>query len=98
MDHNDAPYLDLRDDHERQAYAILKHQNIGHTKAFIPQLLEKTGVDVHFAHIWHAVRCDGFVPVEENGSCLITIQFLCDFWRWMMVFVSFFFGTEYYFT
>jgi len=47
-------------------------------------------VDVHFAHIWHAVRCDGFVPIEENGSCLITIQFLCDFWRWMMVFVSFF--------
>jgi len=36
MDHNDAPYLDLRDNHERQAYAILKHQNIGHTKAFIP--------------------------------------------------------------
>ena len=33
------------------------------------------GVD--FARVWHAVGWDGFVPIEENGSHLLTIQFLC---------------------
>ena len=33
------------------------------------------GVD--FARVWHAVGWDDFVPVEENGSRLLTIQFLC---------------------
>ena len=34
-------------------------------------------MDIDFANVWHAVGWDGFVPVEENGSCLLTIQFLC---------------------
>ena len=77
IDDEDAPYLDLQDDRERQAYAMLKHQSFGHTKAFDLDLLEKTGMDVDFARVWHAVGWDGFVSVEENGSCLLTIQFLC---------------------
>ena len=32
------------------------------------------GVD--FTRVWHAVGWDGLVPVEENGSRLLTIQFL----------------------
>ena len=32
-------------------------------------------------HVWHAVGWDGLVPVEENGSCLLTIQFLCTLWE-----------------
>ena len=74
---DDAPYVDLRDDRERQAYAMLKHRDFGHTKAFDLDLLEKTGMDVDFACVWHAVGWDDFVPVEENGSHLLTIQFLC---------------------
>ena len=74
---NDVSYLDLQDDHEHQAYAMLKHRSFGHTKAFDPDLLEKTGMDVDFTRVWHAVGWDGFVPVEENGSRLLTIQFLC---------------------
>ena len=34
-------------------------------------------MDVDFARVWHAVGWDGFVPIEENGSHLLTIQFLC---------------------
>ena len=77
MDDDDAPYLDMQDDRERQAYAMLKHQCFGHTKAFNPDLLEKTCMNLEFARVWHAIGWDGFVPVEENGSRLLTIQFLC---------------------
>ena len=56
---------------------MLKHQDFGHTKAFNPDLLEKTGMDVDFACVWHAVGWVDFVPIEENGSRLLTIQFLC---------------------
>ena len=77
IDEDDAPYLNLQDDRERQAYAMIKHRSFGHTRAFDPDLLEKIGMDVDFAHVWHAVGWDDFVPVEENGSRLLTIQFLC---------------------
>ena len=73
IDEDDAPYLDLQDDHERQAYAMIKNRSFGDTRAFDPDLLGKTGMDVDFARVWHAVGWDGFVPVEENGSCLLTI-------------------------
>ena len=77
IDEDDAPYLDLRDDHEHQAYSMIKNRSFGHTRAFDPDLLEKTGMDVDFARVWHAVGWDAFVPSEENGSRLLTIQFLC---------------------
>ena len=77
IDDEDAPYLDFRDDRERQAYAMLKRRTIGHTKAFDPDLLEKTGMDIDFTFVWHAVGWEGFASVEENGSLLLTIQFLC---------------------
>ena len=75
IDEDDAPYLDLQDD--REAYAMIENRSFGHTRAFDPDLLEKTGMDVDFARVWHAVGWDGFVPIEENGSRLLTIQFLC---------------------
>ena len=34
IDEDDAPYLNLRDDHERQAYAMIKNRSFGHTRAF----------------------------------------------------------------
>ena len=77
MDEDDAPYLDLHDDREHQAYAMINNLSSGHTRAFDPDLLEKTGMDIDFARVWHAVGCDGFVLVEENGSRLLPIQFLC---------------------
>ena len=77
IDEDDAPYLVLRNNRERQAYAMIKNQSFGHTRAFDLDLLEKIGMDVDFTRVWHAVGWDGFVPVEENGSHLLTIQFLC---------------------
>jgi hypothetical protein len=77
MDDDDAPYLDLWDNRERKAYALLKSWDFGRTKSFDPDLLEKTGMDVDFARVWLAIWWDGFVPVEENGSHLFTIYFLC---------------------
>ena len=73
IDENDSSYLDLRDDHEHQAYAMIKHRSFGHTIAFDPDLLKKTGMDVDFIHVWHAIGWDDFVPIEENGSGLLTI-------------------------
>jgi hypothetical protein len=81
IDDDNAPYLNLQENCERQAYAILKHQDFGHTKAFDPELLEKIGMDVDFSRVWHTVGWDGFVSVEENGSRLLTIQFLCTLWE-----------------
>ena len=77
IDAEDAPYLDLRDDRERQGYAILKNQNFVHTWAFDPDLLIKTGMYEDFSNVWHAIGWDNFDPVEEYGSRILTIQFLC---------------------
>jgi hypothetical protein len=71
LDDDDAPYLELRDDHERQAYALLKCWDFGDTKALDLDLLEKIGMDVDFPQVWHTIGWDGFVPVEENGSHLL---------------------------
>ena len=68
IDTEDAPYLDLRDDHERQGYAILKNRNFVHTRAFDLDLLIKTGMYEDFSNIWHAIGWDNFIPVEEYGS------------------------------
>ena len=39
IDAEDAPYLNLRDDHERQGYAIHKNRSFVHTRAFDSDLL-----------------------------------------------------------
>ena len=77
IDENDAPNLNLRDDHERQGYTILKNRSFIHTRAFNPDLLIKTGMYEDFSNVWHAIGWDNFIPVEEYGSRLFTIQFLC---------------------
>ena len=61
---------------ECQAYAMIKNRSFGHTRVFSLDLLEKTDMDVDFTRVWHAIGWDGFVPIEENGSRLLTIQFL----------------------
>ena len=40
IDEDDAPYLDLQDDRERQAYAMIKNRSFGHTRALDLDLLE----------------------------------------------------------
>ena len=50
IDEDDAPYLDLQDDRERQAYSMIKNRSFGHTRAFDLDLLRKTGMDVDFCN------------------------------------------------
>ena len=39
IDAEDAPYLDLQDDRERQGYAILKNRSFVQTRAFNPDFV-----------------------------------------------------------
>ena len=41
IDEDDAPYLDLQNNRDHQAYAMIKNRSFGHTRAFDPDLLEK---------------------------------------------------------
>ena len=68
IDAEDAPYLNLRDDRERQGYAILKNRSFVQTQAFDPDILIKTGMYEDFSNVWHEIGWDNFVPVEEYGS------------------------------
>ena len=77
IDEDDAPYLDLRNACERQAYAMIKDRSFVHTRAFDLELQIKTGMYEDFANVWHAIGWGNFTPVEEYGSRLLTIQFLC---------------------
>ena len=74
----DATFVDLRDDRERQAYALLKDRVFSNTMAFNLNLLEKIGMDSEFVSIWHALGWEEFFPVHELGSRPLTIQFLCS--------------------
>ena len=42
-----------------------------------PELSIKAGMYEDFFNIWHAIGWVNFIPVEEYGSRLLTIQFLC---------------------
>ena len=76
---------------------MIKDRSFVHTRAFDPELLIKTGMYEDFANVWHAIGWDNFIPVEEYGSRLLTIQFLCTL-REVDDGVSFrLFGVEHYF-
>jgi len=77
---------------------MIKRRSLGHTRAFDPNLLEKTGMDIDFANVWHAVGWDDFLPIEENGSRVLTIQFLCTVREEANGVCFRFLGNEYYYT
>ena len=88
IDEDDASYLDLRDDRERQAYTMIKNRSFGHTRAFDPNLLEKIGMDVDFARV--CMRLDGMVLYPLRRMVLVSSpsNVFALFGRWMMVFLS----------
>jgi len=77
IDEDDAPYLDLQDDRERQAYAMIKNRSFGHTRVLDPDLLKKTGMD-------GMVLC----PLRRMVLVSSPFSFFALFGRWMMVFLS----------
>jgi len=92
IDAEDAPYLDLRDDRERQGYAILKNRSFVHTRAFDPDLLIKTGMYEDFSSVWHAIGWDNFIPVKDYGSDSSPSNFFALFGRWKTGFIFDFLG------
>jgi hypothetical protein len=73
---NDTDH-DLVSDRERQAYYMLSDREYAHTREYSPELLKKIGMDVEFRSIWKAVGWQRFAVVDEPGSRLLTLQFLC---------------------
>jgi hypothetical protein len=74
---DDDPHLDLEGDREVQAYNHVKDREFIHTPAYDPDLLEKIGMDTEFTTIWKAIGRENVSPVDEQGSRILTIQFLC---------------------
>ena len=75
---NDDPHLDLEGAREMQAYNLIKNCEFIHTPAYDPNLLQKMGMGIEFATIWKAVGWENVTPIDELGSRLLTIQFLCS--------------------
>jgi hypothetical protein len=69
--------LDLVSDQERQAYYMLSDWEYAHMREYSPELLKKISMDVEFRSIWKAVGWQRFAVVDEPGSRLLTLQFLC---------------------
>jgi hypothetical protein len=69
----DATFIDLRNDCERQAYALIKDRVFANSKEFDLDLLEKTGMDTEFDSICQALGWEDFVPIQEVGSRPTTI-------------------------
>lgn len=78
IEDEDAPYLDLEGDREIQAYNHVKDRIFLHTPLYNPELLQKTGMESEFEIVWKAVGWETIDPMDEEGSRLLTIQFLCS--------------------
>ena len=78
IDAADAPFLDLRGDREKQAYRYLKDRVFTHASCFSDDALAKTGMDTEFPILLRAVGWSNIDPLNEQGSRLLTIQFLCS--------------------
>ena len=61
-----------------QEYNLIKNRLFIHTPTYHPDLLTKIGMDSEFAIIWKAIGWENIAPVDEHGSRLLTIQFLCS--------------------
>ena len=61
-----------------QAYNLIKNCEFIHMPVYDPDLLQKIGMDTEFTTIWKVVGWENVAPVDELGSCLLTIQFLCS--------------------
>ena len=88
IDEDDAPYLDLQDDRERQAYAMIKNRSFGHTRAFDPDLLEKKVWTL--TSLMFGMWLDGMVLCPLRRMVLVSSpsSFFALFGRWTMVFLS----------
>ena len=61
-----------------EAYNLIKNRELDHMSLYDPMLLQAIGMDVEFTSIWKVVGWEEIDPVWEEGSRLLTIQFLCS--------------------
>jgi hypothetical protein len=66
--------------------------------AFDPNLLGKIGMDTEFTTIWKAVGWERVSPIDEQGSHILTIQFLCSLKEVDNGITFCLFGKEYFLT
>ena len=78
MEEDDEPHLDLERGRDMEAYHLIKDNELEPTPLYDPMPLKAIGMDVEFASIWKAVGWEEIDPVWEEGSRLLTIQFLCS--------------------
>jgi hypothetical protein len=74
----DEPYLDLERGREMVDYHLIKDREFEPTPMYNPALLQAIGMDNEFTSIWQAVGWEEIDPLFEEGSRLLTIQFLCS--------------------
>jgi hypothetical protein len=75
---DDDPHLDLDGDQEVQAYNHIKDYEFVYAPTYDTNLLKKIGMDIEFTTIWKAIGWENIAPVDEQGSRILTIQFLCS--------------------
>ena len=78
MEEDDAPHLNLERGQEMEAYNLIKNCEFVHMPLYDPTLLQAIGMDVDFTSISKAISWEEVDPVWEQGSRLLTIQFLCS--------------------
>ena len=78
MEDDDEPHLDLERGQEMEAYNLIKNRVFDHTPLYDPALLKAIGMDIEFTSIWKAIGWEEVDPVWEQGSRLLTINFLCS--------------------
>ena len=88
IDEDDAPYFDLQDDRERQAYAMIKNRSFGHTRAFVRTFSRKQVWSL--TSLMFGMRLDGMVLCPLRRMVLVSSpsSFFALFGRWAMVFLS----------
>ena len=62
---------------EKDAFKKLKTRRFVHTAAYDLVLLQATGMDAKLDLVFRAVGWDGFWNIVEQGSKLLTLEFLC---------------------
>lgn len=62
---------------ERDNYRKLKPCKFSLRNVYDPRLLQAIGMDTEFDSIFQVVDWEGFWDVSEDGSKLLTMEFLC---------------------
>jgi hypothetical protein len=69
--------IKFQDDHEKEVFKLLKDKEFTSTSLIDADFLQKTGMDSKFKLFFHNIGWEEAWHLNENGSKLLTIEFLC---------------------